>query len=862
MSLQLTASDINFTIVRPIVQKYARLENMAVVYACLVVRSYFLSQCEQDLSTAGVMFSRATLCEILAMKLLRRFASNHIKLVAVLTTRWNPLAGATSEIVDHISLAVGGDLCESESAQSALEMAISTNAKAFLASPVTQKVVNDVYYGRIVFTMFAHRSILADNYKSRAIELYNARNSPFLDHYRLRVPFYGAMLEFLNFTLLLITFVLCILTRDSSKITFWEVIFIILAAALTLEEYTAATEHGWIIYIANLWNVFDFSFIAIFLAYMVLRLKGINHDDSKTDSWCLRTVPSNTVPTVAASDLAFDVLSCGACVLFPRSLRAMVVQFILFIGMAAICFSGLLFSLWKLSQGGPEPRSMQSIAWLMTQIWFGNTYLSFRDASSFHPVFGPILMVTFAALSGTLLLTSIYERYFAVGMRFAETGREAAQSLFNSLPRHIKHMPLVEALVGSSSNDIYDAIFDVEVNSDIDPFEGVEDETPMLRSFYSRDTLNVAAQSSPSTRRRPLPSGASSASIHDSPKPKHNPSLPTEPLLSMEGIGNFASVSENNRSPLARLFSSRMAAADAQIATVRADGTMKRIERMLEDVQSLPVQKLKEEMKDLQERQARIENLLLVLTKGMGNESSGAGTGQSTDSNYEGSSAGEPHVIQVGQIPTIAERYKKSTLKTPALDKALYRPDSALLERISIQSYAERMYDRQFKDHPRLLPPRVGFISTYSEVYDLIKVVHSRRYVIHTVGPVYSSDAAEEKARQLASCYRTSLEVAVENQIRHVVCLSLYRKYKHMLLIFTDAQAFPSVSTGIYGYPIDDATRIALNEVRRFVESERGKSVRPRLQTTIDTNISSRCFCQLERVIFVVWSNRDLEVYE
>lgn len=49
---------------------------------------------------------------------------------------------------------------------------------------------------------------------------------------------------------------------------------------------------------------------------------------------------------------------------------------------------------------------MQSIAWLMTQIWFGNTYLSFRDASSFHPVFGPILMVIFAALSNTLLLTS------------------------------------------------------------------------------------------------------------------------------------------------------------------------------------------------------------------------------------------------------------------------------------------------------------------------------------------------------------------------------------------------------------------------------------------------------------------------
>lgn len=45
----------------------------------------------------------------------------------------------------------------------------------------------------------------------------------------------------------------------------------------------------------------------------------------------------------------------------------------------------------------------------------------------------------------------------------------------------------------------------------------------------------------------------------------------------------------------------------------------------------------------------------------------------------------------------------------------------------------------------------------------------SRRHVIHTVGPVYAQSEAEEKAKQLASCYRTSMEVAVENGARHVV---------------------------------------------------------------------------------------------
>ena len=55
---------------------------------------------------------------------------------------------------------------------------------------------------------------------------------------------------------------------------------------------------------------------------------------------------------------------------------------------------------------GLNETTVKAIAWLMVQIWFGNTYLSFAQAESFHPVFGPLLMTCFAALSNTLLLTS------------------------------------------------------------------------------------------------------------------------------------------------------------------------------------------------------------------------------------------------------------------------------------------------------------------------------------------------------------------------------------------------------------------------------------------------------------------------
>ena len=92
-------------------------------------------------------------------------------------------------------------------------MAISTSAKSFLASPVTQQVVNDIYSGRVVFSVTANRSILADNYKPRAIELYDVRRKPFFDHYRLRVPRYGAVLEFINFAALLTLFLLALMSE-------------------------------------------------------------------------------------------------------------------------------------------------------------------------------------------------------------------------------------------------------------------------------------------------------------------------------------------------------------------------------------------------------------------------------------------------------------------------------------------------------------------------------------------------------------------------------------------------------------------------------------------------------------------------
>lgn len=71
------------------------------------------------------------------------------------------------------------------------------------------------------------------------------------------------------------------------------------------------------------------------------------------------------------------------------------------------------------------------------------------------------------------------------------------------------------------------------------------------------------------------------------------------------------------------------------------------------------------------------------------------------------------------------------------------------------------------------------------------------KYVIHTVGPIWKGGVSGEGG-MLAKCYRNSLKVAVKNGIRTI--------------------AFPSISTGAYGFPVEKAAKIAMREIAGFLE--------------------------------------------
>ena len=92
------------------------------------------------------------------------------------------------------------------------------------------------------------------------------------------------------------------------------------------------------------------------------------------------------------------------------------------------------------------------------------------------------------------------------------------------------------------------------------------------------------------------------------------------------------------------------------------------------------------------------------------------------------------------------------------------------------------------------------------------------KHVIHTVGPVYRGGSDRERDL-LASCYRESLRLAVEHQLESI--------------------AFPGISTGIFGYPKEEAAAVAIGEVSGFLESD----------------------MRVRQVIFCVFDDESLRIY-
>ncbi|KAF1913095.1 hypothetical protein BDU57DRAFT_458107 [Ampelomyces quisqualis] len=173
-------------------------------------------------------------------------------------------------------------------------------------------------------------------------------------------------------------------------------------------------------------------------------------------------------------------------------------------------------------------------------------------------------------------------------------------------------------------------------------------------------------------------------------------------------------------------------------------------------------------------------------------------------------------------IPTLSALYKDKTV-LPSDDEPAYKPSSALNDRISVirQDITKLAVDSIVNAANNSLLGGGGVDGAIHraagpKLYDECETLDGcetgsakitdgyelpSRKVIHAVGPIYWKEGKTNAAELLAGCYRTSLQLAVDNNCRSI--------------------AFSALSTGVYGYPSDEASLVAIETVRKFLGEER-----------------------------------------
>ena len=468
---QLRSPQISQFMVKPIQQQIRNGDNFsrATLYALIANCLQFQREGQANAGMVGVSKTRASLAELLAIRLLKDFSTR--ELIDALSYDFDPLQGLEGAgSSGNQTPGLQKTRAPSRSARiSTLEIAIKAQAKKFISHPLVVKQLDAIWAGKIVFNNAAdslHRkqqkpstklrrgygtlldpSPVRQDYftngnralrqneeretvemsKRRSATIYNPREASLFKLSRLRVPRYRQLFSTLSFAIMLGLF-LAVLIEGSLEITALEILFWFWSIGFMLDEVVGFTEQGFGLYIMSVWNAFDLGILLLFVIYYILRLYGILMDDTRKHH---------------VAKLAYDVLASTAVLLFPRlfsvldhyryfsqlliAFRLMAMDLLAVLILILISCSGFFVAFsFSLTETDINP---SSVVYVLFQILMGFTPAAWDKWNDFN-MLGRIIMTLFLFICHFLVVTILITVLTNSFMAVVQNANEEHQFLF------------------------------------------------------------------------------------------------------------------------------------------------------------------------------------------------------------------------------------------------------------------------------------------------------------------------------------------------------------------------------------------------------------------------------------------------
>ncbi|KAG9504405.1 hypothetical protein J7337_004378 [Fusarium musae] len=486
---QLRSPQVSQFLVKPMQQQIrAQHFSRATLYALMINCLQFTKEGERYPGNAGISSTRAKVCELLTLKLLKEY--NVRELIDALAYDFYPLQGlpGSQAPTSPRKSPPANKLPLIASRTSTLEVAIRASAKHLLAHPLVVQQLEAIWSGAITFHSSAdslHREpppnagLNSNGYIGKATDrtpllgaiaqkethftppgrrtasLYDPRQASLLKLSRLRVPRYRSFLSTISLAVLIGLF-LAVLAERSVQITGLELIFWFWSAGFMLDELVGFNEQGFALYILNVWNVFDLGILLLLIVYYCMRAYGVFLADSHH-----------------IYDNAYDILAANAILLLPRifsildhyqyfsqlliAFRLMAVDLVAVFTLILVLCSGffVFFSLTKNSFGASD------VAYKIFQILMG-----FTPAAWEVTILITVLTNSFMAIASNaneehqtvikmthfpvLFCIYVYERYWLAPSMYEAT--DLVEHPVRERSRHISFMdPVSRAAIFSPS---------------------------------------------------------------------------------------------------------------------------------------------------------------------------------------------------------------------------------------------------------------------------------------------------------------------------------------------------------------------------------------------------------------------------